>query len=80
MPKRADDLSLSVINLDEHNIGPVKFSFYIFAERTGTRSRAWPPLIKQDLKSSLDANGGVRVYRDDVRVYDLVSLEMIGLT
>lgn len=57
-----------VINLDDYNIGPVSFSFYIFDR---------DPLIlelattdKAGLKKFLDANGGIRVYRDRMRVYD----------
>jgi signal transduction histidine kinase len=56
------------IDLDEHNIGPVDFAFYIFDREPIVLDLATSD--KAGLKKFLDTNGGVRVYRDDVRVYD----------
>jgi len=56
------------INLDEYNIGPVNFLFYIFDREPVVLNLATAD--KSGLKKFLDTNGGVRVYRDDIRVYD----------
>lgn len=56
------------IDLDEYDIGPVRFSFYIFDREPVVLDLATAD--KAGLKKFLDTNGGVRVYREDVRVYD----------
>jgi signal transduction histidine kinase len=57
-----------VIDLDQRRIGDIRFSFHIF-----DREPRVLQLTSTDvagLKSFLDNNGGVFVYRDGVRVYD----------
>ena len=56
------------VNLDEYHIGSVGFSFYIFDREPSVLDLATSD--KAGLKKFLDTNGGVRVYRDDIRVYD----------
>jgi signal transduction histidine kinase len=57
-----------VVDLERHSVGPVEFAFYIF-----DREPRVLQLTSTDvagLKSYLDNNGGIFVYRDGVRVYD----------
>ncbi len=57
-----------VINLNQRKIGEVKFAFHIF-----DREPRVLQLTSTDvagLKTYLDNNGGIFVYRDGVRVYD----------
>ena len=61
-----------VVNLDEYEIGPVRFSFYIFDREPVVLELATSD--KAGLKRFLDTNGGVRVYRDGIRVYDFGEL------
>lgn len=56
------------VNLSEYEIGPVAFSFYIFDRDPVVLELATSD--KAGLKKFLDTNGGVRIYRDGVRVYD----------
>jgi signal transduction histidine kinase len=56
------------INLKDFNIGRVGFSFHIFDREPVVLDLATSD--KAGLRKFLDANGGVRVYRDGVRVYD----------
>ncbi|MGO9138764.1 MAG: ATP-binding protein [Syntrophales bacterium] len=57
-----------VINLDMYEIGPVKFHFYIFDRDPIVLELATSD--KTGLKRFLDANGGIRIYRDGIRIYD----------
>ncbi len=58
----------SVIDLSEYKIGPVELDFHIYdLERMVLKLAATDPA---GLKEYLDQNGGVRVYRDGMRVYD----------
>lgn len=56
------------LNLENHAIGKVEFEFWIYDRD--------PAVIKsvtddpQGLKSYLNENGGIRIYRDGIRVYD----------
>jgi signal transduction histidine kinase len=56
------------IDLDEYHVGPVQFSFYIFDREPIVLDLATSD--KAGLKKFLDLNGGVRVYREGIRVYD----------
>ncbi|HDD45091.1 MAG TPA: hypothetical protein ENG63_09585 [Candidatus Desulfofervidus auxilii] len=56
------------INLDKFNIGPVVFEGYIFDLDPKILSLGVPD--KKVLKEYLKVNGGIRVYRDGIRVYD----------
>lgn len=58
----------SKIDLGEYKIGPVKFSAYIFDRES--RILELGVQDRRGLKDYLDANGGIRVYRDGIRVYD----------
>ena len=56
------------IDLTEFEIGPIHFEFYVFDRDKQTT--ALIPSWSRTLKNFLDQNGGVRVYRDGVRIYD----------
>ncbi len=56
------------INLDKYKIGPVIFEGFIFDLDPKILALGVPD--KKTLKEYLKVNGGVRVYRDGVRVYD----------
>lgn len=56
------------LNLSEHKIGKVEFDFWLFDRDTAVL-RAVTEDIK-GLKEYLDDNGGIRIYRDGIRVYD----------
>ncbi|MBP9151692.1 MAG: ATP-binding protein [Flavobacteriales bacterium] len=53
--------------LSVHNIGKIKFEGYIFG-RDGFLYKKGIP--KQEYNDYLDANGGIRVFRDGLRVYN----------
>lgn len=56
------------INLEEHEIGRVEFEFLLY-DRDRTVIRASVIDVK-GLTDFLDENGGIRIYRDGIRVYD----------
>lgn len=56
------------IDLSAYEIGRVEFEFWIF-DRDPTVLRAVTSDLK-GLKDFLDENGGIRIYRDGIRVYD----------
>ncbi len=56
------------INLNNHQIGLIKFKAYIF-DRESRILKLGITDIK-GFKEYLDKNGGIRVYRDGIRVYD----------
>lgn len=56
-----------IINLDKHNIGEVDFEGYIFDRDLKILSLSKVSNLKQ-LKNYLDENGGIRVYRDNLRI------------
>lgn len=58
----------SVINLEDYGIGPVDFFFHIFDRDPIVLNLSTSD--KAGLKKFLDTNGGIRVYRDGIRVYD----------
>jgi signal transduction histidine kinase len=55
-------------DLTEHRIGNVEFEFWMF-DRDPAVLRATTDDVK-GLKDYLDENGGIRIYRDGIRVYD----------
>jgi len=56
------------VNLADHAIGPVKLQFYVFdLEPLVLKLTSQDPV---GLKAYLNSNGGIRVYRDGIRVYD----------
>ena len=56
------------IDLNNHKIGPVKFSAYIFDRETKILRLGLTDI--KGLKEYLNINGGIRIYRDGIRVYD----------
>jgi signal transduction histidine kinase len=56
------------LDLTQHRIGKVNFEFWLF-DRDPTVLRAVTDDVK-GLKDYLDENGGIRIYRDGIRVYD----------
>jgi signal transduction histidine kinase len=63
------------INLSANGmkIGKVRFEGFIFDRQS--KVLKYSPLDSKTIKTYLDQNGGVRVYRDGVRVYDYGELE-----
>lgn len=57
-----------IIDLDEHRIGPIDFEVLIF--ETDAQIFNYSLVNKKSVTDFLRDNGGVRVYRDGVRVYD----------
>jgi hypothetical protein len=62
------DVDNSPINLAKYNIGKIEFKGLIFDRDSTVLSLGVKD--KQGLKKYLDSNGGIRVYRDGIRVYD----------
>ncbi len=62
------DESKETINLTYNKIGPVEFEVYIFEKDSQILSYA--NVEKKSIHEYLNQNGGVKVYRDGVRVYD----------
>lgn len=58
-----------LIDLDKHHIGPIHLDLYIFDREPNILALSEIADIK-GLKQFLDESGGVRVYRDGIRVYD----------
>ena len=56
------------INLDEFGIGPIEFELDIF--ETDNQIFGYAEAEKTTVRDYLKENGGIRVYRDGVRVYD----------
>jgi signal transduction histidine kinase len=56
------------LDLSHHAIGKVEFEFWLF-DRDPAVIRAVTDDVK-GLKDYLDDNGGIRIYRDGIRVYD----------
>ena len=56
------------INISDHGIGEIRFEAYIFDR--DARILTLGAQNKSSVKEYLDVNGGIRVYRDGVRVYD----------
>ncbi|HTR80185.1 MAG TPA: ATP-binding protein [Bacteroidota bacterium] len=57
-----------IIDLDEFQIGPIEFEVLIF--ETDTQILNFMVAEKRTVTEYLRENGGIRVYRDGVRVYD----------
>lgn len=66
--KHIRDLNNDIINLDLLGIGPIEFDIAIFD--TAAQIFNFVNTEKTSLKNYLRSNGGVRVYRDGVRVYN----------
>lgn len=57
-----------IINLDKMHIGDIVFDLCIF--ETDSQIFGYSSVEKKSIRDYLRENGGVRVYRDDMRVYD----------
>ncbi|MEW6121711.1 MAG: ATP-binding protein [Pseudomonadota bacterium] len=68
LEKRGPDRKTVTIDLSAYQIGKVEFDFLIF-DRDPAVLRAVTGDVK-GLKDYLDENGGIRIYRDGIRVYD----------
>lgn len=65
---RKADREVEPINLDSFKIGRVHFEFHIFDLEPSVVDLATSD--KSGLRSYLKGNGGVRIYRDGIRVFD----------
>jgi signal transduction histidine kinase len=61
--------SKHLINLNNHNIGPVELKLYVF-DQDARVLKLGEVNDKKGLKEFLNESGGVRVYRGGMRVYD----------
>lgn len=66
--QRKDGRKSLHLTLEPHKIGPVEFEFWLF-DRDPAVLRMMVDDV-QGFKTYLDENGGIRVYRDGIRVYD----------
>lgn len=66
--EKREGRTLKPIDLSNHQIGKVEFDFLLF-DRDPAVLRAVADDVK-GLKEYLDENGGIRIYRDGIRVYD----------
>lgn len=67
-PIKISDEDGAVVNLDRYKIGRVRIDFYIYDLDANILALGIDD--KKGLKEFLKFNGGIRVYRDGVRVYD----------
>ena len=68
--KRAGKKAINLpTNLEDHNVGPVHIDLFIF-DRQPKSLQLGNITDKKGLKDYLDRSGGIRVYRDGIRVYD----------
>jgi signal transduction histidine kinase len=68
LQKRGGGRKTEPLDLSEHAIGKVNFDFWLF-DRDPVVLRDVTDDVK-GLKDYLDENGGIRIYRDGIRVYD----------
>ena len=66
--KREGSRKMEPLDLSNHEIGKVSFDFWLF-DRDPAVLRDVTDDVK-GLKDYLDENGGIRIYRDGIRVYD----------
>jgi signal transduction histidine kinase len=69
LPLQSLDKAKRLINLDDHNIGPVDMRLYVF-DQDAKVLKLGEVHDKKGLKEFLNESGGVRVYRGGIRVYD----------
>lgn len=58
----------NIIDLESHKIGPIEFDLIIY--EMDSQIFSYVNSEKKSIKDYLRENGGIRVYRDGVRVYD----------
>lgn len=66
--QKKDGRKILNLDLSQHRIGKVDFEFWLF-DRDSSVLRMVTADMK-GLKDYLDENGGIRIYRDGIRVYD----------
>jgi signal transduction histidine kinase len=66
--EKREDKKAQPLDLSGHDIGTVSFEFWLF-DRDPAVLRDVTDDVK-GLKDYLDENGGIRIYRDGIRVYD----------
>lgn len=66
--EKREDKKAGPLDLSRHDIGTVSFDFWLF-DRDPAVLRDVTDDVK-GLKDYLDENGGIRIYRDGIRVYD----------
>jgi signal transduction histidine kinase len=66
--EKENSRKLEPLDLSDHKIGKVSFDFWLF-DRDPAVLRDVTDDVK-GLKDYLDENGGIRIYRDGIRVYD----------
>lgn len=66
--KKKGERKTEPLDLSAHSIGKVEFEFWLF-DRDSAVLKAVTDDLK-GLKDYLDENGGIRIYRDGIRVYD----------
>ena len=66
--KRKGERKTEPLDLSAHAIGNVEFEFWLFDRDSAVLKSVTDDL--KGLKDYLDENGGIRIYRDGIRVYD----------
>ncbi|MBP6023714.1 ATP-binding protein [Ferruginibacter sp.] len=67
VPSQENKKEKIIINLDKYNIGEVDFEGYIFDRDLKVLNLIEDQKVRQ-VKKYLDENGGIRVYRDNLRI------------
>lgn len=66
--KKIDTRTKEIIDLDVYQIGSIKFKLYVFEKNTLLKN--FYPFGIQSINEYLKHNGGVRVFRDGIRVFN----------
>lgn len=66
--ERREGRKSHALDLSLHKIGKVEFEFWLFDRDSAVMKSVTDDL--KGLKDYLDENGGIRIYRDGIRVYD----------
>ncbi len=66
--KKIDTRTKEVIDLEEYQIGKIKFKLFVFEKNTLLKN--FYPFGIQSVNEYLKHNGGIRVFRDGIRVFN----------
>lgn len=66
--KKIDTRTKEIIDLDEYQIGEIEFQLYVFEKNTLLKN--FYPIGIQGVNGYLKENGGIRVFRDGIRVFN----------
>jgi len=66
--RKIDTRTKEIIDLDEYQIGNIKFKLYVFEKNTLLKN--FYPFGIQNVNEYLKHNGGMRVFRDGIRVFN----------